>query len=298
MATPVFQEWLNQNSYRSYPFREDVNLTPDGESGWVLPNYLLVDLILTTAGDAAVAIRVSQVAFVGGFLTLVFADASGTTVCTLAVDTAAHAAYASYPLAGIGDYEDTRGVAILGDLRRLAEDVPDGAYTFAGAELEPCVIRPDLRGVRSLRVGSGDSLSDFIRGHVKLIEGSNIRLTYVPEENGIRIDAIDGSGFNQPCDCEGDQAELPCISSINGISSSSVQIVGDGSCVEVTVQGNKIMIKDTCSAPCCGCPELEFISTHLALEETVLRKLEAYAEDLQVKFLNTITAILASTKGG
>lgn len=299
MPAPVFQEWLNLNSYRNYPFREDASLVPAGESGWSVPNYLLVDFILTTAGDAAVSVRLHNLAYVGGFLTLVFVDAAGDAVTTLAVNTRDHVAYAAYPLVGAGQYEDARGSAVLGDLRQLTHDMPEGAYVFEDAALEQCTVRPDLRGVRSLKVGDGDNLSDFIRGHVKLIEGTNIRLTYLPEVNGIRVDAIDGAGFNQECDCEAQQAPSnTCISSINGISLADVQIVGDGECVEVSVQGNKIIIRDKCSSPCCGCPELEFITTNLALEETVLRRVEAYAVELQSRFLNTLTAILASTKGG
>lgn len=297
MPSPVFQEWLNQNSYRSYPFREDANLAPAGVPDVVLPNYLLVDMVLTVAGNAAVEVRLANLAYVGGFLTMMFADAAGNSVANLAVDTSLHVPFSSYPLAGLDLYEDARGAVTLGNLARLPDDLPDGAYAFAAAALEQCVVRPDLRGVRSIRVGSGDALSDYVRGHVKLIEGTNIRLTYLPNENGIRIDAIDGTGTVQACDCE-DLHTPNCITSINGIPIDDLQIVGDGHCVEVTVSGNRIVIRDKCSEPCCGCPELEFITANLRLEEAVLRRVEAYAQDLQDKVRNTLTAILNSTKGG
>jgi hypothetical protein len=77
-----------------------------------------------------------------------------------------------------------------------------------------------------------------------------------------------------------------------------VEIVGDGRCVEVTTSGNRIIIRDTCSEPCCGCPELELITQRLELQESVLRRVEEYALQLQDKIQNTIIAMLSSTKGG
>lgn len=298
MPAILHQEWLNQNSYRNYPIREDVVPVPVGFPNITLPNYVLVDLVLTTAGDAGIALKLHKIAVAGNLVTCVFTDSEDAVVTTLAVDTDAHVPYASYQLVGQGDFEDARGIAVLGDLSRLTTDMPPGSYTFTDVWLEPCTVRPDIRGVRSLRIGFGDTLSGYIRGHVKLIEGSNIRLTYVASVNGIRIDAINGAGFNQTCDCEDAYQEPDCIRYINGIKTENVEITGDGKCVEVIKDGNKLIIHDMCSQPCCGCPELEFITNRLILQESVLKTVEQYVEQIRSQLTNTVDAMLASTKGG
>lgn len=290
----AYIEWLNQNAYRAYPLKED---TPRADVTGIdvsIPNNLMLDLILTVAGDPTVSVFLTQVSQVGGFLSMVFSDGS-VTIATLAVDTNTHVPNTGYVINGQGDYEDARGRVVLGDLSDIRTLLPDGVYTF-NAELEPGVVRPALRGVRSLRVVSGQGESDRITGNVKLVEGQNIQLTYLEAENAIRIDGIEGAGFGSDCDCD-DQYEVPAIKRINGINAEDVEIIGDGKCLEVTMSGNTIKLTDTCSEPCCGCPELEFITDHLELLQAVLARLEELADTLQSRYQEFITAMLASTKG-
>ena len=152
--------------------------------------------------------------------------------------------------------------------------------------------------MQSSSPGEADTLSDFIHGNVKLLQGSNIRLTYLAGLNAIRIDALDTTGFNQECACT-DEYQLPTpIVRINGINAEDVIITGDGKCLEVTASGNTIQIRDTCSQPCCGCPELEFLTTRLDLLQTVVSNLERYGNNIQQKIDALITVMLGSTKGG
>lgn len=293
----VYTEWLNQNSYRAYPFREDSNRNAIGEYDLTLPNYLFTDFVITVASTASFRLQLTQVACVGGFITFVFSTMSDDTVCTLAVNANEHTANQAYQLVGQDDYEDCRGKAVLGDLSKLPDDLPDGTYNYQ-LELEPAVVRPDIRGVRSLQLSAGDTLSDYIFGRVKLIEGSNIQLTYLPDVNGIRIDAISGAGLNDQCECD-EEYQLPeCVRRINGINVEDVQLIGDGKCVEVDTSGNTITISDTCSEPCCGCTELEFITTNLDLLQSTLKRVEEYADTLHSKLLEMIQSMLAATRGG
>ena len=293
----VYQEWLNENAYRAFPLKEDTPRIATSDDSVTLPNYVFVDFVLTMAGAADVRVYLHDVAQVAGFLSCTFVDDDGNTVTTLAVDANVHTPNQGYALIGQGVYEDARGRAVLGNLATLRTDLPDGKYTFE-AELESGTVRPALRGVRSLQLGSGDTLSERITGHVKLLEGTNIRLTYLPAYNMIRIDAIQGAGLNeQDCDCA-DQYSLPSpIRRVNGINIEDLQIVGDGKCLEVVTSGSKIQLRDTCSQPCCGCPELEFITTNLELLQSTLSRVEALATMLQERYQEFIEAILASTRG-
>lgn len=292
----VYQEWLNSNAHRAYPFKEDTALNATNDTSINLPKYLFVDFIMTVVGAADITVRLSQLSYAGGFLTAVFTDAANTIVTTLTVNTNTHTANTAYPLVGQGDYEDARGKVVLGTLTTLASDLPDGIYTFL-AELEPCTVRPDIRGVRSLQVGVLDNMSSPIGGIVKLLEGTNIRLTYLPEVNGIRIDAIAGDGLNETVACT-DGYELPQpVRFVNGRTAQDINIEGDGKCIEVTTNGNVITIRDKCSQPCCGCNELEFITTNMQLLQSTISRLEPFAQLLNSKLINMGMVITLNEKG-
>ena len=294
------QEWLNQNSYRAFPLKETDTRQAVDSNGLSLPdiqipNNLLVDFVLTVADTTASAqVYISRIAYIAQFLSLEFKDSAGNLITTLAVNIASHTPYTRYALIGQETYEDARGAIVLGDLSGFADQFPQGNFEFnlAASELEPCTVRPDLRGVRSLQGQTNEETTDRLYGHVRLIAGDNIRLTYVPADNAIRIDAIDATGFTANCQCT-DQFQLPCITSINGIPVEDVQIVGD-KCIQVTTSGNQIMLSDRCSQPCCGCVELEFLTKSFDLLEDQLSRLEGYADQMRDKLIQFITNVLVT----
>lgn len=296
----INQEWLNQNGYRAYPVKETVSrYAVDGDGNLLtdvqIPNNLLVDFVFTVAGvEAGVRMYISRLAYIGNFLSFEFKDGSDNLIATLAVNLATHTAYDRYTIVGTGDYEDARGVAVLGNVTNFPNQFPEGnfAFTLATAELEPCTVRPDLRGVRSIQAETNTEQTERLYKHVRLVAGENIRFTLLQSQNAIRIDAIDSSGFETACECE-DQFKLPCIQSINGINIEDVQIVGD-KCLQITTQGNQILLSDTCSQPCCGCVELEFLTKSLDLLEDQLSRLEGYATQMRDKLTQFITNVLVS----
>lgn len=302
MPPVVNQEWLNRNSLRNYPFRENARLNPVDAQGNRLtdirvPNYFIVDCVLTIPGPLVVDVYLSQMARVANLVTLTFTDDAALNVATLAIDTAQHSPNQVYSIAGTGTYSDVRGRIVIGDLDTFDVDLPDGLYDFMleDGAFEATVIRPDIRGVRSLQVDQDSALSALIFGHVKLVEGSNIRLTYLEAYNAIRIDAIAGSGLNEECDCP--EFEAQCVRLINGIPIEEAEIIGDGQCVSVTTEGNRIVISDTCSEPCCGCPELEFITTNLQVLDATVSNLESYAHQLHQRISEFVTTFVLSVQG-
>jgi hypothetical protein len=292
-------EWLNANSLRNYPFKEDASLVPVDAGGnpipdLQLPNYLLVDFVMMMPSTLMVDVYLSQLAKVGNLLTFIFANTGGTIIATLAVDYSVHQTYNSYEIVGVGGYNDVRGKVVLGDLRDLNADLAEGLYTFqlAGAKFESTTVRPALRGVRSLQLENDTVLSAYIYGHVKLLNGANIQLTYLPAYNAIRIDAVSGAGLNESCECEGTQGWRNVVRMINGIAVENFELVGDGTCVDVKTEGNKLVISDTCSAPCCGCPELEFLTDSLKVLEATIGNLESYANQLQAQITNFVSTFV------
>jgi hypothetical protein len=211
-----------------------------------------------------------------------------------------HSKYDAYDIIGSGIYEDIRGRIVLGDLRRLDDDFAEGLYLFtlAGAEMETSTVRPALRGVRSLQISNAGAESEYLYGHIKLLAGSNVRLTYLPEYNAIRFDAIDGEGLNADCECEEELGQNNIVRLVNGIPVEDAIITGDGQCVDVAVSGNKIVISDICSTPCCGCPELEFITESLKVLEATTENLQSYANQLAERISNFVTNFVLTVGAG
>jgi len=285
MAVVLNQEWLNTNSLRNYPFREDMSLIPVEDVSVRLPNSLIVDCVFTVAGSTP-RIYLASLMLVGNHINFTFKDSAGVIVTTINVDTSSYTMYDPILLYGIADYSDARGTLILGNISDFRNAFKDGNYTFTltTTELEPCIIRPALRGVRSLVLVNNDIESEKLSGIVRLIAGTNMKLSYDATLNEVRFDALSvpGVNFNEICDCE-DPTAPQCIKTINGISIDDVEIIGDGKCIEITKNGNELVIKDICSVPCCGCTELEFLTSSLAILESNLSKVEAYYSTLNGK---------------
>jgi len=297
MSSPILPEWLNENSLRAYPIKEDCPRTAVDADGMTLPNYVLVDFVLTVGLDIPVQVYLKQLAIIGNLLTLAFHDQADVAVALLSVNLDTHAPNAGYSLTGTGTYSDVCGRVVLGDLTTLKTDVPEGLYNFtlAATEMETTTIRPDVRGVRSLQISQAGTDSQYIYGHVKLVSGANTLLTYVPAYNAIRIDALSGDGLTAECDC-GSIGQANVVKTINGIAVEDFNIIGDGSCVSVTTSGNTITITDTCSKPCCGCPELEFLTDSLKVLDVTVTNLQTYSLRLAERIDNFVTNFILTIK--
>lgn len=304
----IFQGWQNQNRYRKYPFSEDANLATVEDPDILLPDSLVVDLAVSVpvlvnepglVSSKSVTVLLAAVMYSEPRLVLFFSLESGEQLATAIVsDLSAHTPGMAYDIYGTGDYSDVRGTVVLGDLDELRDKVPAGSYTFKGAVLEPSAVRPTLNGVRSVRIGTGTALSDPLYGIVKLLEGSNVKLTYIKDENAIRIDAVRSDGFVDECRCEEAAQAAVQVKMINGLSATNLNILGDD-CVRVETKGNTITIRDKCSFPCCGCEEMEFIMTRLKFLETAIQKVEAFATTLSTVVPTSVNAMkLVSGTGG
>jgi hypothetical protein len=201
-------------------------------------------------------------------------------------------------LYGSGSFDGAIGSVTLGDLTKLPLVLPNGIYQFSSSQtaLEPRCIRPAISGVSSLTIVKSDLAyeSRKISGDIKLIAGTNIYLEYDKDNNAIIINAKDGVGYTDDCECL--EVGNKVVKSINGISTENVTLVGD-ECMEITTNSNgSIVITDKCAKPCCGCPELTFLNTTINSLFTAMNNLNTFAMSLQDKLNNFIINYLATSR--
>lgn len=164
----------------------------------------------------------------------------------------------------------------------------------------PSVIRPDLRGISTIYIRNGETLSDPIQGDIEIIAGSNCKLTVGVSDEGyntVRIDAIEGEGLTDNCECTGAVVGPP-IRTINGVkprSDGNFILVGD-SCLEVEAQSdtNTIKLNDRCSEPCCGCQELEVVQQAVADISRKVTTSDGFAARLEAVITQLQNTVLSS----
>lgn len=265
-------QWLNHNSQRAYPLTSWATKTDDSGT-FRLPDSFIVALYLPISAAANVTvdrffirnILVSPTGFsvVVGYLN---ADDTVTDVAGANIARASFTANQSYALGGIGNFDDTIGHIVLGSLDEI-EKIPPGFYTFSreATALEPDAIRPAIRGVSRLRVTNNLQSSPYIYGDVTLVAGTNVRISvaYTAEDTKIIFDAISGANLNADCICPSPNTG-ECIRCINGVcSDDGTFTVVANECIEVTPGVNSLSFSDTCAQPCCGCAELDELTTQI-----------------------------------
>jgi hypothetical protein len=264
-------EFLDLNGQRAYPLTERASRR-DISGSFRIPNSLLLGLYLPVHAGLAIdstQFFVRTLTVFGNGLSLAIAynddEEDPTIVATAVVPFAGHVEYQSYALGGQGDFDDTVGKVVIGRLDELLVLSP-GQYhfTYEAGQLEVDAIRPMIRGVSRLVLINNGERSDPLTGDVELVAGANMRLSLVQSgsQQQIRFDAIDGEGLSNACDCEDD---TPCLKTINGVAPNAdgnLTLLGDD-CVSFESQDNGLRINDNCSRPCCGCAELERVTTDL-----------------------------------
>ena len=299
-------EWLSQNSQRRYPLSEAAT-GKDVTGLFSLPDDLIVDLIwsahISDTTDPALFQLLSVT--VSTDTVVLYFGYNGTAVFSTVASVSTHTKNKSYRLISSNeDFYDSLMTVTLGSLDNVLQQ-PAGTWTFnvMGGQLEPTTIRPDIRSVSSIVVRSGvnsEDASDQLYGEVELAAGSNLRLsvsTTVEGRKRIRIDAINGEGFNEECDCGG-ASLAPPIRRINGIPSDAGDFTLEhGDCLSFDQLNNGIKFNEECADPCCGCEELQVLNDALNALLTRTSEVEQLAETLSINLEQTRDIIMVSRLG-
>lgn len=203
-------EWLNQNSTRNYPIKEDQSRGP---VGFEIPNNFIVDMQLVGV-ERNLNYFISEVAVVGTTINLLVADTLGTTVITFLIDSPTHVKYKTYTASGLGEIF---GKLVIDNVGSLLALIPSGSgVTFAEAEttLEISALVPTDKDFRVTSLGKlGDGIT--YTGDVKLEQGDGILIDNNVPENALVISlAPEPDPIPSACECP---PNFPSVKTINGI---------------------------------------------------------------------------------
>ena len=266
-------EWLNSNSQRSYPLVETASKV-DTTGTFTIPDSLILGLYFPIhAGLVAFPERfyIKSISVFSTGLNVVLGywdSASGITVASTTIAFSSHSEYKTYSLIGEDVFSDCIGKIVLGKLDEL-NSLPAGSYDFnyGNTNVDSDSIRLMLRGVSSISLVNGTSVTKRLQGDIAFVAGSNMSLasSTVDGVTSITFNAIKGEGLTIDCDCEDDNDIGGCVRTINGTNPAgggNVSLIGDA-CLSITAIANGLQFIDSCSKPCCGCTELEAVTNDL-----------------------------------
>lgn len=292
-------DWLNANSVRKYPLREDAELWDDSRT-FRIPNDLIVDLVWPVHAYASTDPSKFHIAAISIFTTgvVITLGYDGTPIGSATISVSSFTRNSMHVVQGTGNFFDSVGKLVIGSLDTVLSSA--GAYSFGvtDAPIEITAIRPMLRNLSALYVQNGTELSAPIQDDVILQAGRNMELRVVRAigdlPDTIIFDAIDGAGFNKDCIC-GENPDLPAIKTINGIGpdeQGNLELFPDDCLTFQTDSGShKITMKDDCCKPCCGCEELGVLRATLELMAAQVNALENLGSRVE-SGMNSVTTNL------
>jgi len=257
--------WLNENSTRTYPFKEGCTLRT-GE--YTIPTNFLVDVILSGC-DPVCRYRVNYIERSNTTISLGVADSEGQFHGVVNVEV-------SEPRYTTQYFQPTEGSTLSGrfvfgeGLKEITNIENNKRYYFGfpSTEIEPaqCVPLPNqFNYVTSLSRFEDGVTGPRLTGDVKLIEGDNISITALPAMNAFRFDAW--KEYN--CECAEDLEKYTrcknCIKTINSMrpnDAGNIDIIG-GQFIQVTstmgINGPVIKISFAGEVDCCctACDEMK-----------------------------------------
>lgn len=300
-------QWNNANAQRAYPLVAHTTKT-DTTSAFTLPDDFIVGLYLPVSASNNVQpskffVKTVSVFSVGFSVVIGYDSETGIVpVASSLIARSTHVTNQSYALSGMGDFVDTVGRIMIGQLDGI-DTQPAGQFEFlpAATGLETDVVRPIIRGLGSISVTNNNITSERLYGDIELIAGANMRMTVLSSPGAdpqIVFDAIDGEGLTEDCICIGETASAP-ITAINGVRPTpdgNMTFVGS-SCLQISALANGLQFDDICSDPCCGCTELETITEAMEALQREMTTMKNFLTNLEGSVRQMDQVVLGSKLG-
>ena len=305
----IFPEWLNANSVRNYPIRENAD-RKDLSGGFTIPNDLIVAAQINcprsySRGTFFVSRLVVGGSFVSVYIGYQPESGDKIDIAYIKAEKDSFSRFSYYSFVGQGDLSSVLGYITIGDIfSSIKEGVGQFEFSSENTPFEVNTYFASVPALERVEVYSSDGrLLHRSNEILKIKAGENIRLSYVQgadEYGAIKIDAIDGENIVKPLDCVNEQRLLPpCIRQINGVSpdSNGRFWIDESECIGITEQPleHSITILDKCAESCCGCAELEQLTNaleSLKSQEETLKELIRSTQTQQSDLLANIIANL------
>lgn len=292
----IFPEWLNANSLRNYPIRENASRT-DVSGSFTIPNELLVSAQFNYSRDyldggfyiSKVVVSDSSVRI---FISFISSEENAVSreIGSVNIFSDSFEKFSYFSFSGQGEDFAVLGSLGVGDISStINAGIGEFLFESNATTFEANTQFVSIPALKTVEVYNADDQLLYRATEIlKLKEGDNIKLTYLPPQIGssdpygsIRIDAIDGQNLVSPNDCENVTEFLPpCIKKINGVgpnAEGTIFLVGSD-CIDVLdlPTSHTLELSDTCAESCCGCIELQALTD--ALEK--LKEQEQTIRDL------------------
>jgi len=311
----IFPEWLNANSLRNYPIRENSSRT-DISGSFTIPNDLIVSAQFNYSRDyLAGQFYISKIIVsdktVKIFISFIMSSEAAVPreigSVNIAVDDFEKFSYFSF--SGQGEDSAVLGSLGIGDVySTINAGIGEFLFDLSATTFEANTQFVSIPALKTVEVYNADDQLLYRATEIlKLREGENIKLTYVPPQNNsgdpygsIRIDAINGQNLVSPNDCENVTEYLPpCIRRVNGVTPNSdgtIFLVGSD-CIDILdlPTSHTLELSDTCSESCCGCIELQALTDALEKlkeQEQTIRDLINSTQSQQSELLANIISNL------
>jgi hypothetical protein len=183
-----------------------------------------------------------------------------------------------------------QGTLVLGGTAGL-ETCPAGEWTFdyEATVLDPFCIRPAASEVSALYVQNGSRISGPFYGNVTLSAGERIDLEVRSAEDALNcLSEPPADGGTEvvisavPQDLSGNFVRT--LRSVPPDETGNIQLIGRA-CLEIEPRPSQstLILRDTCSEPCCTCKELEPTQEKIRELDTSILELESRISFLQVQ---------------
>lgn len=316
MADTLGVGWLNTNSLRNYPLSQTASGNSK-DSSFKIPDNLFLDMklaipFLANSSNTAAAINPSKFyissikIYPQGFVFFIGCQLNDQIAVSDPIGFNSFTEYSTVNIKGLSkpteengesfDFSQVYGFAVLGKIESLQPLVGNFEFDLNGARLESTVISYGPRRISGFKVFSDANTSSLISGQITLASGTNHRMLVTGNPligHTITLNAVRGDDLQETCECN--DIELgPCIRKINGVSpdaEGNITLISSD-CIEIEPSSgnNSLSINDTCAKPCCGCPELEVLTTDVTSLTAQLALLQA-----QIGVLSGNVASLQST---
>jgi hypothetical protein len=247
-------EWLNQNSYRNYPFVEDLTVWLDTTA---FPKDILLDLRLLdyTNGRTPADLLLLRVEVAALSITFYFGLDDGSTDAMYSIEIPKAAAL---PYEGRQTYNSTDSVydltVVVGAGFSALTVYALGIYQVTDGRIEPTLIcfmgQHQVTSVTTVDTGSG-GFHQPITGSVYFKEGTGVNIVVNVDGNRVVFSGYPGAGTGYDCSAPEDNPSLlncsDVIVYVNGVTADgygNIQLTGGkGITVTPDPDNNEVLVE-------------------------------------------------------